>query len=231
MKILGHRGYSEKYVENTLESFQKAIEYGADGVELDVYWTKDGEVVVTHDSNLKRVFNVDLDVREVNSKKIPKNIPRLYEIFEIMLDDKIINVEIKDANNAEKIVQYVLKKRKQEIIFSSFEHDIIIKLSRIYGNEKFGLLFDERHKNLNLNDLRDLFYKTNIFSAHIPIQLYYIDEKLFFEFLTFLKKLGKKIVIWTVNSEEEVEMLKGLADYIITDCVEKIVGYLKKTGR
>ena len=48
-KVVCHRGYSGKYPENTLLAFQKAVESGAEGIELDVQLTRDGEVVVIHD--------------------------------------------------------------------------------------------------------------------------------------------------------------------------------------
>ena len=53
-KLFGHRGYSGKYPENTLLAFQKAIEAGADGIELDVQFSKDGKLVVIHDETLDR---------------------------------------------------------------------------------------------------------------------------------------------------------------------------------
>ncbi|MDD3904787.1 MAG: glycerophosphodiester phosphodiesterase family protein, partial [Sphaerochaeta sp.] len=54
MKVYAHRGYSGVYPENTLLSFRKAEEAGADGIELDVQLTKDGEVVVIHDEYVDR---------------------------------------------------------------------------------------------------------------------------------------------------------------------------------
>ena len=47
--IFAHRGYSEKYPENSMIAFEKALEAGADGIELDVHLSKDQEVVVIHD--------------------------------------------------------------------------------------------------------------------------------------------------------------------------------------
>ena len=49
MKVYAHRGYSGRYPENTMLSFQKAAETGCDGIELDVQLTRDGTVVVIHD--------------------------------------------------------------------------------------------------------------------------------------------------------------------------------------
>ena len=54
MKIFAHRGYSERYPENTMLAFKKAYEAGADGIELDVQLTKEGTVVVIHDERIDR---------------------------------------------------------------------------------------------------------------------------------------------------------------------------------
>lgn len=64
-KIFAHRGASAYAPENTMESFELAAKQGADGIELDVHVTKDGEVVVTHDEKIDRVsiasfFRTDL---------------------------------------------------------------------------------------------------------------------------------------------------------------------------
>ena len=54
-KIFAHRGASGYAPENTLEAFALAMDIGADGIELDVQMTKDGEVVVIHDETINRV--------------------------------------------------------------------------------------------------------------------------------------------------------------------------------
>ncbi|MFY0540865.1 glycerophosphodiester phosphodiesterase [Nannocystis pusilla] len=55
MMILAHRGASDTHLENTLPAFLHALERGADGVELDVQLSRDGEVVVFHDPELVRL--------------------------------------------------------------------------------------------------------------------------------------------------------------------------------
>ena len=54
MKNFAHRGFSGKYPENTILAFQKALEEGVDGIELDVQLTKDGELVIIHDESVDR---------------------------------------------------------------------------------------------------------------------------------------------------------------------------------
>ena len=57
-KNFAHRGFSGKYPENTMLAFRKAIEVGADGIELDVHLTKDGQLVIIHDETTDRTCGV-----------------------------------------------------------------------------------------------------------------------------------------------------------------------------
>ena len=57
MKNFAHRGFSGKYPENTILAFQKALEEGVDGIELDVQLTSDGELVIIHDERVDRTTN------------------------------------------------------------------------------------------------------------------------------------------------------------------------------
>ena len=68
-KIFAHRGASGYAPENTLEAFELAVRMGADGVELDVHMTKDGELVVAHDEQLSRVSDGFGFIRDMNHKK------------------------------------------------------------------------------------------------------------------------------------------------------------------
>ena len=64
MLNFAHRGFSGKYPENTMLAFRKAWEAGADGIELDVQLTKDGQVVIIHDEKLDRTTNGTGNVRD-----------------------------------------------------------------------------------------------------------------------------------------------------------------------
>ncbi len=64
-KNFAHRGYSGKYPENTMLAFRKAVEAGADGIELDVQLTKDGVPVIIHDELVDRTTNGKGRVKEM----------------------------------------------------------------------------------------------------------------------------------------------------------------------
>lgn len=61
MKVMAHRGYSGKYPENTMLAFEEAAKTGADGIELDVQLTKDGQVVVIHDERIRSLCSIESD--------------------------------------------------------------------------------------------------------------------------------------------------------------------------
>ena len=107
--ILCHRGASGYAPENTLEAFQLAMDMGADGFELDVHLSKDGELVVIHDERVDRTTNgkgfvKDLTFEELRSLDACNGktdysgvcIPTLAEVYRLFANnDKLINVEIK----------------------------------------------------------------------------------------------------------------------------------------
>ena len=141
IKNFAHRGFSGKYPENTMLAFEKAIEVGADGIELDVQLTKDGEIVIIHDETIDRTtdgkgYVIDYTYEELSKfeasyiyrGKVGFNkIPTLKEYFELVKDlDFITNIELKTGINEylgieEKVYQLIKEyKLEKKVIISSF---------------------------------------------------------------------------------------------------------------
>ena len=68
----GHRGNPEAAPENTLESFENAIELGCDFIETDVHLTRDGRLMLCHDANARRTCGVDMTFAEADSSELRK---------------------------------------------------------------------------------------------------------------------------------------------------------------
>lgn len=155
-KIWAHRGCCTLYPENTLEAFRAAAELdGITGIDLDIQLTSDGEMVVFHDENLRRVTHIDRNVRgctlaEIKNIAIPANdgkycsIPTLEEVLVMMKPycesrGILINIELKTSviryDGIESKAYEIVRKygMEQYIVWSSFlaeSVDIIKKIDR-----------------------------------------------------------------------------------------------------
>lgn len=92
MLVIGHRGASEAYGDNTLAAFRGAIDQRADGVELDVRRTADGAMALSHDDTLAdgRV------VVELRREELPPTVPSLADALEVCTPLAMVNIEIKN---------------------------------------------------------------------------------------------------------------------------------------
>jgi glycerophosphoryl diester phosphodiesterase len=93
--VLGHRGASAHAADNTIEAFEKAVAHGADGVELDVRFTADGVVMLTHDPDVGEMGPL-IHHNFATIRATHPEIPTLDEALAV-LGDLVINVEIKNS--------------------------------------------------------------------------------------------------------------------------------------
>lgn len=160
-KIWAHRGASAYAPENSLYAFDLAVEMGADGVELDIYETADGRLVIHHDNDIERmtgtpakILETDFDVlRSYNfcgdwgDKFGFVRIPELCEVLELFRDtDMTVNVELKEGsvNYLRAIDRTVTDFGMQErILYSSFDHFKLYHMKKIAPSCKTAALYSE----------------------------------------------------------------------------------------
>ena len=240
--IFGHRGYSSEYPENTTLAFRKAMDAGADGVELDVRASKDGKVVVIHDEDTLRVAGTpgkiaDLDYVEIRKKKIPEglSIPLLDEVFESFPDSGFLNVEIKSSD----VVQPLVKLLKVcqpafQIVFSSFHFEALEELRASVPDAKIGLLIGESlgkyvaisESTVDTTAFEALLAGYLPYSLHLPAQLFNrLPVEATVRFLQKVKASNIRLFWWTVDDVSVTEFLKdrGILDGVITNQVGRMV--------
>lgn len=162
-KIWAHRGCCTLYPENTLEAFIAAAELdGITGIELDIQLTSDGEMVVFHDENLRRVTHIDRNVRgctlaEIKNIAIPANdgkycsIPTLEEVLVMMKPycesrGILINIELKTSviryDGIESKAYEIVRKygMEQYIVWSSFLAESVDIMKKIDRDAKTAVL-------------------------------------------------------------------------------------------
>ncbi len=227
-KIWAHRGASGYVPENTLEAFQKAVEMKADGVELDVQMTKDGELVVIHDETTDRVsdgtgYVKDHTYKELRaldvSRPIPDygtvHIPTLAQVLEELRPTGLtINIECKTGiffypGLEEKMVRLVEDMGMTERIWcSSFNHESVLRVQKLCPEMKTGFLIGDI-----IVDAADYAKKHNVQALH-PALYHMQDEGL----AERCRKNGLALHVWTVNEKEHIRKL-GMAgiDAVITN--------------
>jgi glycerophosphoryl diester phosphodiesterase len=212
MLKIGHRGAMGYEPENTLLSFQKALDLGVDMVELDVYVCKTGELVVIHDDRLERTTNGRGCVWEKTLEELKnldagkgQKIPTLKEVFDLINKKVQINIELKGENTAEPVSEaikyFILQNGWKEEMFlvSSFNHQELKKFKELMPNIRIGILITEIPINY-AKIAQDL----NAWSINPSME--FINQT----FIDDAHSRGLKVLIWTVNSSEDIKRMKSL---------------------
>ena len=222
---IGHRGARGHVAENTLESIKKALELGADGVEIDVFKCKSGEIVVIHDETLNRTTNgkgnvEDFTLGELKSFVVEGayKIPTLVEVLD-MLDAKyVINIELKGRNTAKatnSIIEDYIKNdgwEKNQFVVSSFDWDELRDFYELNKEIPIGILSEDEPL-----DAIEIAKELNAFSIH-PYHIHLNEEE-----VNRIHKEGFKIYTWTVNKPDDIKNMIDLGvDAIITDYPERV---------
>jgi glycerophosphoryl diester phosphodiesterase len=214
MLRIGHRGARAYEPENTLRSFKKALEIGVDAVEFDVRKTKDNQLVVIHDPDVKRttdgeglVSELTLDEIKGFSAEKGEKIPTLKEALDF-LDKKVkIVIELKETGYEEKVLAAVHQNAlEKNVVIVSFKEEALRKAKDLDSQVETGLIY-VKHKNpvkaaldLKASYLLPLYrftHTANVQKAH---------------------ENGLKVIVWTINKPEEAaEYQKKGVDGIASD--------------
>ncbi|WP_029699360.1 glycerophosphodiester phosphodiesterase [Clostridium sp. Ade.TY] len=225
---IAHRGLSGLYPENTMLAFEKAIEAGCDGIEMDVHLTRDNKLVVCHDEEVDRTTNGSGFIKDFTLEELRTldagikfgeefkglKIPTLEEFLDFMkTNDKFINIEIKNSiihyeGIEEKLYEMIEKYGMEDrIIVSSFDHYSIRKCIRLNRKIKTGLLY------------WDCIYEPYNYGQMVGA------NALHPEFNSITKEIVEKahdnllqVNVYTVDKKEDMQKMIDLnVDMIITD--------------
>lgn len=227
--IYGHRGASQYAPENTFAAYKKAIEMGADGIEIDIHKSKDGHLIVCHDERVDRTTNgkgyiKDLTLEEINSldggswfseEFRGEKIPLLEEVLEFVKKENILlNIELKNGpifydGIEEDLIELVKAFNLVEhTIISSFNHYSLNHIKNIDKQFKIGILYIA-------GMIEPWEYARKVGASYIHPLYLTINE----EVVLKSQKNGIKVNTFTVNIEEEIELMQSFkVDGIITDC-------------
>lgn len=217
--LFAHRGACAHAPENTLPAFELALRQGADGVELDAKLSADGQVVVIHDASVDRTTNGHGRVRDLSAAELQAldagrsssgefrgaRIPRLEEVLETIGKRGIINVELTNYFTPhDELVETtcaLIKKHnmQRQVLFSSFYAANLKKAARLLPEVPRGLLALRGWMGAWARSFVFDFGDFQALHAHItdthPEQVQRVH------------RLGRRIHVWTANTEEEARRL------------------------
>lgn len=213
-KVFAHRGASGYAPENTLEAFALAGEQGAQGIELDVQLTKDGEVVVIHDETIDRVSTGKGAVRDYTLEELRRfsfhnhkkeyegvQIPTLREVLEQVKPGGMeVNIELKTGiywypGLEEKTVELVKAAgMENRVIYSSFNHYSVQKILELDAEAETAYLYSDV-----LLNVENYAKNTGVCGLHPAV--YHLKMA---DFLESYRISGLKVRVWTVNDEADM---------------------------
>ena len=216
-KIIAHRGvFDNKTIpENSIKAFKLALDKNLT-IELDVHLTKDNELVVFHDDNLKRMTSVDSIIEKFTLKEIKKlklldtneTIPTLDEVLKLINGKVLLDIEIKVNKSVKKIVKKLLETLDTyngKVIIKSFNPLAVKEVKKNTDKYLVGLLIDYYYKNKIFN----FFTKTNIIIPFCKPDFLGINKKMINtkNIKKYLNTLP--IMIWTIKKEDEIAKINN----------------------
>ena len=221
--ISAHRGGSIEAPENTLESFQYALDLGCSYIETDVQLSADGIPYIFHDDDLKRLLDRDVMFNTLSSSEIKKL--RLFESYSIptlemaltKFPNALFQIDLKTDEVAIPAMQVIEELNAFErVCIASFSSNRL-KVVR----EKFPKTCYSMGPKEILQLLLASFglYKQKVPGDCLQVPIYHYGIKLVTKrFVKYVQSIGLKIHVWTINDADTMQKLINLGvDGIITD--------------
>ncbi len=223
--LLGHRGFKRFYPENTLPAFRKALQQGADGIEFDVWLTRDEKLIVIHD----RYFRANGEMFDVKALSL-KEIRNLHPSGVLMTSaeelirtfpEAYFNVDVKDIEAVEGVLKITRDIEREKVILSADNPSILRAIRERDRDVKLGFSITGWGSFLRFPLL---IKELNLYSLHVPIDaIDYVGFSAFRLLLKWARSLRVRIALWNYMQDEfrYLPSLIKYCDILISDDVSK----------
>ena len=227
---LSHRGNSKKFIENSFEAFNSVIQLGYKYIETDLRMTLDNEVIAFHDPDLKRLFNLDLQVKDLTFNEI-NNLFKEKNSSLLTLEDALkefpeiyFNIDLKVKEVIENSINLVADLNAfDRVCFASFRSN---HTERVLQNNKNAIV-SMGMKDVALFKLFNLYNK-NIRIIQIPLKWKGINV-LTRKFIQKAVENNLLVHVWTINDRKTINNLIDLGvNGIVTDEPELLMEIMKE---
>jgi glycerophosphoryl diester phosphodiesterase len=199
--VVGHRGAAAYALENTALSFQKAIELGADWIELDIHESLDGQFMVLHDSHLGRISpRCDL-VRKTRSNDLKaielyqgQKLLDLHETFEIIPTAIGLMVEVKALRSFAKLARFLEQSAlSRKLMLTSFDLLLLSKIQAFSRKFPLGVVSKTPKSVLKAQQMGIIFSDICLDFQHLTSSL-----------VARWHDMNFRIFAWTVDRPEDI---------------------------
>jgi len=243
--VTAHRGNSGEFPENTLPAFESGIKVGADWLELDIFKTADGKLVVVHDRTTKRVGDIDLDVTQssyeellavdvatgfrrdhnLSVKECPKHtMPLLEDVLQKVMTQNRTRVSIQPKMDCVGEAVALIKRLKCEswVGFNDGNLTLMAKVKKLAP--ELPVFWDRGESDID-EDIA--MAKQNEFEALVLNHAVITQRK-----VENIHRAGLEVGAWTVNSDSEMKRLLELGvNRIYTDYPKRLLRILRQNGQ
>ncbi len=220
MLVLAHRGANRLAAENTVAAMAMAVELGADGVELDVHRSADGELVVRHDADTPAGVLSDLTWAEIHVA-LPE-VPTLTEVLDVCRG-RLVNVEVKnlpgdpDWDPSERAVELLVgllhaREGLDDVIVSSFHLPTVDRMRALAPGVATALL------TFGVDPLEALVTAETHGHGALHPDVWSLGGTVLGAVVQRAHERGLRVNVWTVNDRDELGRLEAAGiDAVITD--------------
>jgi len=204
--ILGHRGFHARHPENSLEAFSAALETGADGIECDVQKTPAGEYVIMHDPP-------DLSAAG--------GAPSLEAMLDSLPAGSYLNLELKAdtlrPSDCAPILERLRRRRRPgPLLVSSFEPRLLFHFKK--NGVPVGLLLGKEALDLGFVGALRILRRLKPEYLNLPILMFEVlGRRRARALVAACRAMGFSLAFWTVNTKEELELVRRFSRIVITD--------------
>ncbi|MFK7864538.1 MAG: glycerophosphodiester phosphodiesterase [Pseudohongiellaceae bacterium] len=238
--VTAHRGYSGRFVENTLEAFSEAIAMGVDWIECDIFLSADGQIVVTHDANMVRVSGVEAEIsehsyeflsaldvavgfrgdRNLNEAQMPpQRLPLLQDILELVKKQSTTRLSIQPKDGSTEAAIALIKELKATP-WVGFNDGNLEKMSTVKRLAPEIPVFwdrvDIQAVDSDIDTALDRGFESLVYNRRLITD----------EAIDKVHKAGLEFGVWTVNDASEMRrFINQGVDRLYTDYPDKALRY------
>jgi glycerophosphoryl diester phosphodiesterase len=223
LKVIGHRGAKGHEPENTLRSFEAAIAMGCEWIEFDVR-VLDKMPIIIHDDTVDRTSNGQGEIAKLGLFKARtldfgkgEKLPLLSEVFTKLSGRCGLQIEIKGADGEKEICEEVSRQLRagfsaDDVLISAFDHRLLARVKALLPGIRTGALtYGIPH------DLAACAKALGCYSLHLSRE--YVTS----EYITDIKRLGLKALVYTVNDRSEADHLAAMGiDGVFSDYPDRL---------